>query len=391
MIDGKITHSDAEKAVDDGSYKSASDETLREMRKVCLNVNGSNVTAVDKVRRKGDIIQEELSAREKAKEQQEGALALSGVDSSESVSQEGEFDSDLNQWSESRLQEMIRDGIEENYSLEYKAAPALSKESRKTSEITKDVSSIGNSAGGILVYGIAQFQDATRQHLPERIDPISRTSFSKEWLEHIISQIRPRINGLKINSVQLSSSSDHVAYVIEIPQGSTAHQANDFRYYRRYNFEAVPMLDHEVRDVMSRKAHPQLSISARLYIYPRHNDDGTAGSLIVSIKNQSDVFARYVAFTIHAPLRIRGHLIGYNDAVLDKLHDGTAYRLSFSNHNAAPLFPRGALTKNFQFKFPSRMTPEPEEQVKDFRWVLFADSMPKQNGVFRVDEIMQKP
>ena len=387
MFDGKITHSDAEKAVDDGSYKSAPDEVLREMRMACLNVSGSNVTAVDRVRKKGDIIEQELSAREKSRHEQQSSIVLSEAKDADQPVSEKVLDTTPTDWDEAKLNEMIQNGIEENFGVEYKAAAALSREPRKVSEVTKDVSSMANSAGGILIYGISQFQDASKEHLPERIDPVLRSHFSKEWLEHIISQIRPRVSGLKIYSVQLASASDHVAYVIEIPQGATAHQANDFRYYRRYNFEAVPMLDHEVRDVMSRKTHPRLVVSVRFCVYPHPNDDGTAGTLIINVKNESDVFARYVAFVVHAPLRVGGRLIGYSGAVLDKLDEGHAYRLSFSNHDAAPLFPRGVLTKNFQFKFLSRMTPEPEKQLKDFRWVVFADSMPMQSGLFSAEEI----
>jgi hypothetical protein len=33
---------------------------------------------------------------------------------------------------------------------------------------------------------------------------------------------------------------------------SLAHQARDYRYYKRHNFNALPMEDYEVRDVMNR-------------------------------------------------------------------------------------------------------------------------------------------
>ncbi|HZL13905.1 MAG TPA: ATP-binding protein, partial [Verrucomicrobiae bacterium] len=154
-------------------------------------------------------------------------------------------------WDEAKLNELIRDKIEENFNLEYKGAGALDRNDKAKSEITKDVSAMANSAGGVLIYGLAEFQDDERKHLPERIDPINRNDFSKEWLENIILQIQPRIPDLKIKSVQLASGSDHVAYVVEIPQGNTAHQANDCRYYRRFNFQSVKMPDNEVRDVMN--------------------------------------------------------------------------------------------------------------------------------------------
>jgi hypothetical protein len=298
-----------------------------------------------------------------------------------------------NSWDETKLKEMIADGIEESLGIEYKAAGALSREpERKKFEITKDVSAMANSAGGVLIYGIAEFQDAARRHLPEKIDPVRRIDYSKEWLEQIISQIQPRIPNLKIHPVNLSSGVNDVAYVVEIPQGNTAHQATDCRYYRRYNFESVRMQDHEVRDVMNRKTHPQIILEAKFVVYasPRNVGNGGTfkdGALIVTIKNESDVFARYVAIVIHSPLRVRGKLIGYDDSTLDNGEDGYAWRLSFSNHGGAPLFPRGQLKHIFYFEGLSSLDPEPEKQLSHFRWVAFADSMPMKSGFFDVEKI----
>ena len=46
--------------------------------------------------------------------------------------------------------------------------------------------------------------------------------------------------------------------VVEIPKSLTAHQARDLRYYRRYNFESVAMVDYEIRDVMNRQVSVEL-------------------------------------------------------------------------------------------------------------------------------------
>jgi len=299
--------------------------------------------------------------------------------------------SDLNTaWDESKLVKMIQDGIEESLTTEYKAAAALGREPRRIADITKDVSAMANSAGGALIYGISQHSDPTRQHLPERIVPVSRNEFSKEWLEHVIAQIRPRIPELRIQSVQLASGSDDVVYVIEIPQGTTAHQATDYRYYRRHNFEAVPMLDHEVRDVMNRKTHPRVAIDARFVVYPHKNSDERDGALIVSIKNETDVFARYVALVVHSPIKMHGKFLVYDSSIVDNGDHGQAYRLLFSNHLDAPLFPQGTLKALFMFRFADRISPVPEKQLDHFRWVVFADSMPMQRGVFSVEEICSK-
>jgi len=90
----------------------------------------------------------------------------------------------MSEWTKQRLEQMIADGMEENLALDYKRAGALSKQDeRKKIEITKDVSSFANSSGGVLIYGVAEFDDEPRKHLPERLDPIQRSEISKEWLD----------------------------------------------------------------------------------------------------------------------------------------------------------------------------------------------------------------
>lgn len=172
-------------------------------------------------------------------------------------------------WDQARLERYITEGIEENLTLDYKAAAALDKSDKKKIEITKDVSAMANSAGGILIYGIAEFQDKALEHLPEKLDPVDRTAYSKEWLEHIIGNIQPRIDGVVIHPVPISSAANHVVYVVEIPQSHTAHQAKDMRYYKRFNFESVMMSDYEIRDVMGRRQYPHIALEFEIRITER--------------------------------------------------------------------------------------------------------------------------
>jgi hypothetical protein len=172
-------------------------------------------------------------------------------------------------WTFERLTTLIDSGVEESLTLDYKAAGALQKDDRKRAEITKDVSAMANSAGGTIIYGVKEYSDPSKSHLPESIDAIARRAFPKEWLEHVIQNIRPRIEGIVITPLSLPSDPEGVIYVVEIPQSSTAHQAADHRYYRRYNFESVSMHDHEIRDVMARRQHPLLDLSFHL-LYKTH-------------------------------------------------------------------------------------------------------------------------
>lgn len=163
-------------------------------------------------------------------------------------------------WKESEVQSYIDNFIEESLTLDYKAADALAMSDGKKKEITKDVSAMANSAGGIIIYGLKEPLDPAKKHFVEAIDPVDRTHFTKEWLEQNINNIRPRIEGIIIHSVSLASGANDVAYVVEIPQSNTAHQATDHRYYKRYNFQSIPMEDHEIRDVMNRLTIPEVTV-----------------------------------------------------------------------------------------------------------------------------------
>jgi len=166
-------------------------------------------------------------------------------------------------WDINRINEYIDNSIEENIHLDYKSADSLGKSDGKKKEVSKDVSAFANSDGGIIIYGINEFNKATKRHLPEKIDAVIRTDFSKEWLEQVISSnISPKINGLIITPVQYGVvENNEVIYVVEIPKSNTAHQAKDKRYNKRYNFESVAMEDYEIRDIINRSNKTDIRIS----------------------------------------------------------------------------------------------------------------------------------
>jgi len=167
-------------------------------------------------------------------------------------------------WSIKVLQDYISNEVEESLHLDFKAAGALSKEDKKKTEISKDVSALANADGGIIIYGLAEYQKGTR-FLAEKIDPIDRNEFSKETLEQIInSRISPRISGIKITPITIGEPENNkVVYAVEVPKGNTVHQAYDKRYYRRFNFESVPMEDYEIKDIINRQIQTDPEIRFR--------------------------------------------------------------------------------------------------------------------------------
>lgn len=160
------------------------------------------------------------------------------------------------------IENMIKEGVEENLHLDYKSADSLGKTDGKKKELAKDISAFANSDGGTIIYGVKEFDNPEKRHLPEKIDPIIRTEISKEYVEQVInSNISPKIHGIKINPISIDAVENGVLYVIIIPKSDTAHQASDKRYYRRYNFESIAMEDWEIRDIFNRKNKTNVELS----------------------------------------------------------------------------------------------------------------------------------
>lgn len=226
------------------------------------------------------------------------------------------------EWTERELLEFISLKQEETLQLEFKRAESLDKADKKKAEISKDVSAFANSAGGTIIYGLAESTQSP--HFAEAMSPVDPLSFSKEWLEQIInSLIQPRILGISINSVPLSTTHPgKCAHVVSIPQGATAHQASDFRYYRRYNFESVPMEDYEIRQTMDRASRPVYSIK----LEPSENS-GRDGLKTFKLQSIVENVSELVGQDVSAVLFVPKHIISKPDSYEVTIEEGRYSRI----------------------------------------------------------------
>lgn len=127
-------------------------------------------------------------------------------------------------WTEDDLSELIALKQEECLQLEFKRAESLdATDQKKKTEISKDVSAFANSAGGTIVYGIAE--SSQQPSCAESFSAIDPAKSSKEWLEQVIhSRIQPHIHGIVIHPIELQKTyPGQYVYVVSIPQSETAH------------------------------------------------------------------------------------------------------------------------------------------------------------------------
>jgi hypothetical protein len=159
------------------------------------------------------------------------------------------------------IKSFIENEIEESIHIEFKSAGALSKKDGQKKEVSKDVSAFANSDGGIIIYGIEE-----KNHKAHSFSFIDGNEFTKEWLEQIISStVNRNIPELKIFPIRNNGIISNTIYVVQIPSSLDApHMARDKKYYKRFNFESVPMEEYEVRQLYGRKVKSKLILAQSL-------------------------------------------------------------------------------------------------------------------------------
>ncbi len=159
------------------------------------------------------------------------------------------------------VEELVKNQIGESYTLEFKRADALYNLATKTEEaindFTKDVTAMANSSGGTLIYGIQEFPKGNKKSKAKKLSPISKDRISVEWMEQIMNtRIQPRIQNYRIHVIDLNENEFILVFVFK--ESITVHQANDKRYYRRFEFQSVRMDDWEIKALVNRQNKPIL-------------------------------------------------------------------------------------------------------------------------------------
>jgi predicted HTH transcriptional regulator len=166
-------------------------------------------------------------------------------------------------WTEADLNDLI--GQPESIRREFKSGRLFDRnqESKWVEQLSKEVSALANTEGGELFLGIDEDRNS-KPRVATSIDGVP-SEIAPERLQQLIEgNVSPYLPGIRVKRVPLSKQPNKVVFIIQIPPGSTAYQANDGRYYGRSEFEAKYLPDHEVRLRMSRGKVARGTILARL-------------------------------------------------------------------------------------------------------------------------------
>lgn len=201
----------------------------------------------------------------------------------------------LEEWDRSDLQALIDNDVRESLTLDYKRSRALAKSQDSKSELAKDVSALANSAGGMIVYGIAEAEQKPT-HIDEGIDP---KIITREWIEQVLNScIRPRIAGIAIKEIDIGEGM--VSYIINIPAATSRapHQSLDHKYYRRHNFQSITMEDYEIRDVMRRSTKSEPYIKFAVAKFHAAEDGAFEAEITALISNRTSEPVLYATAAI---------------------------------------------------------------------------------------------
>jgi hypothetical protein len=148
----------------------------------------------------------------------------------------------------SDVESFVAQKLDEVLTLEYKAFRKI----EKPEELSTDLSAFANSGGGLLMLGVSETK--TAPHQPERVDWGDEREYSKERVENLlITKIVPKIDGMRILPVR-GNSPNQIMYLFDVPQSKNPpHMAGDKKYYKRLNFQSLPMEHYELVRLFTRE------------------------------------------------------------------------------------------------------------------------------------------
>jgi hypothetical protein len=293
---------------------------------------------------------------------------------------------EIENFSEETINNIITSSLEESINIEFKSAEALSNSNSVKKEISKDISAFANSDGGLIFYGINE-----ENHIANSVSHINGNIFTKEWLENIIiSNIQPKIIDLKILPIRFDSDISKTVYVVKIPNSnSLPHINGDKKYYRRFNFQSVPMEEYEIRNLYLRqresKVYPEI-----LVVKPVGMNEMKEGEYSFHVEIQIVNDGQYVSEKYKVACNFRnanGIKLIYdttkNYNITHKFENG----IKISNNDIVPLFPNelynvlsftlqipkdkfDEITKTLEFKILTFNVTEMEETEKNINELL---------------------
>ena len=307
-------------------------------------------------------------------------------------------------------------GQPESARIEFKSCRILGKKEKAIEELSQETSAFANTEGGVIFIGIEERKDG-KSRIADRISGLSPDVVSPEWLQQVVeSNISPSLPGIRVSRVHFTGeNTGTVGFSIAIPQGSTAYQAKDMKYYGRSEFEKKPLIDNEIRLRMmkGRIAQAKLLIAKTVY--------NSAGMLNKNIQDEnktaidegrfhrkakdmvdSDIFEIHMAVMNISDVTISDFILDicikspYIESKIQR-HRFARPTLTYKGSGKDTTFLPSVIFPQDRVNFPSDAIafhiPVGEAHVateSTISWTIFLDNSPPCKGVINVGEMIIK-
>ena len=321
-------------------------------------------------------------------------------------------------WTEADVNALI--GQSESIRLEFKSGGMFAEldKPKWADDLSKQVSAFANTEGGELILGVREEKKGNTRVAIE-IDGVP-TTLSRERLQQLIEgNLSPDLPSIHFHVVKLSAHADRVVFVIQVPPGNTAYQANDGRYYGRSEFEVKHLRDRDIRLRMSRGRIAQAKVYVRIKkIVLGADQDGElrakhADAFEAYKKNLKDSFARFPELVSlvgpgNQPDEITYDFVLKNDGELTirdpavKLSEvcspGIFDGFTRDNSSLPPRFEmQGQVIypgderdiADYESKFQCRNGVALSEGVCIVKWKIFLDNSPASEGAIDLGAVVQ--
>jgi hypothetical protein len=166
----------------------------------------------------------------------------------------------------------------------------------------KALSGFANSAGGLLIWGIAETKDATGGKVLQK-SPINAPEVFRQRLDHLLPVMVSRpVDGVRNIVIQASAGGGFVAtYVPE--SGDAPHRAEgrEKRYFRRVGSNFVGMEHYEIEDMFGRRQRPKLELELAYTKDPSSTPEVHLYHLRASIHNNGRAMSRFYKVSMNLP------------------------------------------------------------------------------------------
>ena len=167
------------------------------------------------------------------------------------------------------------------------------------------LSAFANSIGGLIVWGVRASKDEDGVDCAAEVVPINQIEKFKSETERAISQaIMPRHEGIRVAMIPCAQNSKAGFLLVRVERSERRPHRCEFRekqYFKRSGDSSIAMEHYDIEDSFKRMVVPKLDVQFLL-------ERGRGGSypdgrvefleIIISLKNESPVTARYPYFMI---------------------------------------------------------------------------------------------